>query len=136
METQEGKVYNVKFILNNGEETPEVVDVTPVVETVEDVEAEVEITEEDGEIGANQTTIKTDTTGNIITISTSEQEIKTNEAVKTTVETIVKEHPEYTGYTVKYVKTVNFGLVEEVMTTLINPTTGVIDLKAVTFYNK
>lgn len=44
METQEGKVYNVKFILNNGEETPQVVDVTPAVETVEEVKAEVEIT--------------------------------------------------------------------------------------------
>lgn len=37
---------------------------------------------------------------------------------------------------IKYIKTVNFGLVEEVMTTMINPTTGIIDVQTVSFFNK
>lgn len=59
-----------------------------------------------------------------------------NPAVNASVVKIIKDHPEYSGYNVKYVKTVNFGLMEEVMTTMFNPSTGVIDLQAISFYNK
>jgi hypothetical protein len=31
---------------------------------------------------------------------------------------------------------VNFGLIEEVMTTMFNPSTGAIDLQTFSFYNK
>lgn len=49
---------------------------------------------------------------------------------------LIKAYPEYKGYSINYIKTVNFGLVEEVMTTLINPITGVIDLQTISFVNK
>lgn len=49
---------------------------------------------------------------------------------------LIKAYPEYKGYSINFIKTVNFGLVEEVMTTLINPITGVIDLQTISFVNK
>lgn len=49
---------------------------------------------------------------------------------------LIKAYPEYKGHSINYIKTVNFGLVEEVMTTLINPITGVIDLQMISFVNK
>lgn len=59
-----------------------------------------------------------------------------NIAANTTLSELIKTHPEYKDHSIKYIKTVNFGLVEEVMTTMFNPTTGQIDLQTVSFFNK
>ena len=52
-------------------------------------------------------------------------------AVTSSTTQIVKKHAKYVDYSVNYVKTVNFGLVEEVEMTLLNTKTQVVDTKVV-----
>ena len=55
----------------------------------------------------------------------------------TTIKTqINKKFEKYSDHKVKYVKTVNYGLVDEVVMTMVNPITKVVDSKVVSFYNK
>lgn len=62
--------------------------------------------------------------------------ISTNEAVVSSHIEIIKSYTTYTKHIIRYIKTVNFGLVEEVMMTLINPSTGLVEVKAIFYYNK
>ncbi len=122
---------------DNNATTSKVVDVTEIPQVLPAVVTKgAEVGEAEEEMGEDQTTVKSDTNGNIVTVSTDEVEIVKNPAVNASMVQIVKEHPEYSGYSIKYVKTVNFGLIEEVMTTMFNPSTGAIDLQTFSFYNK
>jgi hypothetical protein len=124
-------------IKDNNATTSKVVDVTEIPQVLPAVVPKgAEVGEAEEEMGEDQTTVKSDTNGNIVTVSTDEVEIVKNPAVNASMVQIVKEHPEYSGYSIKYVKTVNFGLIEEVMTTMFNPSTGAIDLQTFSFYNK
>jgi hypothetical protein len=124
-------------IKDNNATTSKVVDVTEIPQVLPAVVTKgAEVGEAEEEMGEDQTTVKSDTNGNIVTVSTDEVEIVKNPAVNASMVQIVKEHPEYSGYSIKYVKTVNFGLIEEVMTTMFNPSTGAIDLQTFSFYNK
>ena len=71
-----------------------------------------------------------------MTTSTDEEEIKQNEAVSTSIVEIKKSYTQYSQHEVKYVKTINYGLIDEVVMTLKNSKTGVVDSKAVCFFNK
>lgn len=125
------------MIKDNNATTSKVVDVTEIPQVLPAVVPKgAEVGEAEEEMGEDQTTVKSDTNGNIVTVSTDEVEIVKNPAVNASMVQIVKEHPEYSGYSIKYVKTVNFGLIEEVMTTMFNPSTGAIDLQTFSFYNK
>lgn len=125
------------MIKDNNATTSKVVDVTEIPQVLPAVVTKgAEVGEAEEEMGEDQTTVKSDTNGNIVTVSTDEVEIVKNPAVNASMVQIVKEHPEYSGYSIKYVKTVNFGLIEEVMTTMFNPSTGAIDLQTFSFYNK
>jgi hypothetical protein len=89
-----------------------------------------------GESTVPQTTTTTDSNGNTVTTSTSTVEITKNVAATSSKTEIVKQYPVYSDYLIKFVKNINFGLVDEVVMTLQNPQTGLVDTQVVTFYNK
>ena len=135
--------YFVKLILENGKTTHQCVDVSPVDEP------ELEASPEEGmeampEIGGelpedtvdDQTSTTTDGNGNVVIVTTDEKEIETKEEIKDTKSEITKKYTKYAEHKVKYVKTVNFGLVDEIVMTMVNPSSGIVDTKSVSFYNK
>ena len=71
-----------------------------------------------------------------MTTSTDEHEIESNEEVTTIKTQINKKFEKYSEHKIKYVKTVNYGLVDEVVMTMVNPITKVVDSTVVSFYNK
>ena len=68
-------------------------------------------------------------------VTTDEKELETKEEIKVTKSEITKKFAKYAEHKVKYAKTVNFGLVDEIVMTMVNPS-GVVDTKSVSFYNK
>ena len=134
--------YFVKLILENGKTTHQCVDVSPVDEP------EVETSPEEGEevpeicgelpedMVPDQTSTTTDGNGNVVIVTTDEKELETKEEIKVTKSEITKKYAKYAEHKVKYAKTVNFGLVDEVVMTMVNPSSGIVDTKSVSFYNK
>lgn len=133
----------VKLIQENGQPKPVVAEVSPAPEgetpSVSEPEGEFGgeiVTGMPGESGLPQTTTTTDSNGNTVTTSTSTTEITKNVAATSSKTEVVKQYPVYDKYPIKFVKNINFGLIDEVVMTLQNPQTGVVDTKVVTFYNK
>lgn len=62
VETREGKTYSVKVVQENGKDTPQVIDVSEFTKPEEEKTKDQEIT-----------SVKTDSNGNIVTISTDEE---------------------------------------------------------------
>ena len=89
-----------------------------------------------GDIVEDQTSTTTDGNGNVVIITTDEKEIETKEEIRVTKSEITKKFAKYAEHKVKYAKTVNFGLVDEIVMTMVNPSSGIVDTKTVSFYNK
>ena len=71
-----------------------------------------------------------------MTVSTDQTESEKNEAEITSRTEIIKKQSKYSEHKIKYTKTVNFGLVDEVVMTMVNPVTHLVDTKAIAFFNK
>lgn len=149
VETKESTNKFVKLVKYNKDDKEEIVEVTEVPEEQTGTE-ETGQPEDEGEVISSElgdmeegviavcdrTLHNTDNNGNTVITTTDSQKIKKDKVVSTSVLQVIKEHPELKEHTVKYAKTTNYGLIEEVVTTFKNKATKKVDIKTVSFYNK